>query len=220
MNDQDSELRKGEEESRVRKELRALQKLKAPWYFEAKLRQRLVSERERRSISFSRPLPAYAYSAVGVAAAAIMVYFIVTRPGETTDIIQQPDVQTAPEKSEEPPPSAEPVEAREVIPEQEIPQKRDLQHGPSAPVNEATVESGIDTLPGEERTAAEAQTIRLKDDDSQDTGMEVEFTLPAPMLELQKPVGTIRIEVDSAQALTIADSVDSLRQHADSLKGE
>jgi hypothetical protein len=221
MTDQDSELDKSEQLNRVRKELSALPRLKAPWYFEAKLRQRLVGERGRRRMSFLRPLPAYAYSAVGVAAAGIIVYFIVAGPGETTDVMPQQDVRTAQEKAEESPPSVEPVEAQKVLPDQELPQKSDLQQGPSAPQSEATIESGIDTLPGGERSAAEAQTIRLQDHDSVDAGLRDELKLPTPALELQKPVGTIRIEVDSpAQTITITDSTDSLRLRADSLRRE
>jgi hypothetical protein len=130
---------------RVSKELKALKKLKAPWYLEAEIQKRLRFREHHRSAGkfLTKPLPAYALSAVAVIALLIAGYSTLFRVGQVQDKMHPvpENAKGSVEQSQVPVPPSSPRPsglAREPLP---IPEKE--QRGPSPPGSDATVPSKV-----------------------------------------------------------------------------
>ena len=127
----------GKSEERLKAELRRLQKVQAPWYFESDLQQKIraiQSGQEKRGW-FSSPVPSFALSALGALMLAAAGYYFFYLPGTmTTDQhgpnekpVEAPSLQT-------PAPGGQPV-----IPEQPPVEMHPLQRGPSPPAEQPRV---------------------------------------------------------------------------------
>lgn len=129
-----------EENDPVRKKLQNLPKSKAPWYFEARLQQRIRGESRPQGNWFTaRPLPALALSAgVFLFVCVAGYYTLIVPPGNDQQIIL-PDS------------SGSPNSIPQTIPEPEKTSPYPVQNaeppagkaGPNAPSTDVTVESGV-----------------------------------------------------------------------------
>jgi len=202
------------EHRHVRRALKDLPKAKAPWFFEAKLQQRLREEKSLTAGSFWRPVPAYVVSAV--------VLFIVGVIGYTSFYIQesldQPvQVSETPAAEPQQQPVSTPASPVATLPPGDAHQEMTPPGpGPSAPSTDVVQESRP-----MERTAASHQQ------ESAETDLPNSQFVPTPSLQelgiQARPVG-LRPEsgpayvYDSVVVLPAArDSIDSLKALIDSL---
>lgn len=203
------------EHRHVRRALKSLPKAKAPWYFEAKLQQRLRTEKSTTAASFWRPMPAYVASAV--------VLFIVGVIGYTSFFIQESldqPAQVSETPTTEPPQQPGPTPASPTVTSpsgvethQEVTMAGP---GPSAPSTSIVQESRP-----MDRTATSHQ------DENAETDVSSTQFVPTPSLQelgvQARPVGlragsSPAYVYDSAVVLPAArDSLDSLKALIDSL---
>ncbi len=129
-----------EDNNPVRKKLRSLPQAKAPWYFEARLQQRIRGGSGRQgSWLFTKPLPALALSAGVFLFVCVAGYYALVAPSAEEQQMQIPEsgsttnsgIQTAPQQEQ----------TTEALEEHGIP--AETKSGPNAPATDVTIESGL-----------------------------------------------------------------------------
>ncbi len=103
----------------LRKELKSLRRIPAPWYFEANLRRKLYELRGRRKGTawIARPLPAYGVSAIGVVGLAFVGYLLFLRPETRQGSVPAIGAPPAPALQSRPAPVPEiPFQQNEAVP--------------------------------------------------------------------------------------------------------
>ncbi len=103
----------------IKRELKSLRRIPAPWYFEANLRRKLYELRGRRKgmAWIARPLPAYGASAIGVVGLAFVGYLLFLRPETHQGSVPGFDAHPAPALQSRPAPSPEiPLQQNETVP--------------------------------------------------------------------------------------------------------
>jgi len=226
--------REGEEKHPVRQYLKDLPKVNAPWYFEAKLQQRL---QRRSTAGFSglvglwRPIPAYAYSVVAVLVLGVVGYyaFLSTDPSQN-EILETPSPGSN-ETRESPKPRASspaPPLTPQVMPPQPEPAIQQIvissgQRGPSVPGTQQVIES-----PALDSQMHEIQMHRMTPSDSiveimLDESTKVEATtihiLPSTIPPAPVSVDTVIPDPDTLNKKH-EDSAASVKAVADSAKEE
>lgn len=175
---------------RVREELGKLKKLKAPWYFESQLQQRIrfAGQHGVKGPFLFRPLPAYALSLVALVSLGIIGYYTLFQSWPAEEAVPEAPLEQVPPAQ---PPAI--VRERPLPPAQQAPAvvidvPEGGRPGPSAPKSEPTVEA------------------RIPEEPRQDTNLRI--------LENLRPVG-----VSSAPSLPFeyVDSVRSPEAHSDTV---
>ena len=214
--------RAGDVEERLKKSLRDLPKLKAPWFFEAELQRRLHegSHRSRARSFLARPVPACALSVFGVAVAGVLAYLMMVRTPEIEPFIIEVPVERTELSPNQPhveqPASPQKQEHGESNPMVVEPSGR----GPSSGNVGATIESKIeqDHSPAAGSGTRSISEPQLETSTSQEA-VPTTISRPAYQPHAPKPVGVISTAFDSTSwQQALRDSLDTLKIHADSLK--
>ena len=204
---------------RLKRELKALPRMKAPWFLEAELQRRLrEGTGQSRTTGFlARPIPAYALSALGVVAVGFLAYVF---------LVQQPAVE--PMKTESP------RQVDEVSPDQSVLQQAPASsqklhadpapamiespgRGPSSSSADAVIEAKIQ--PHQSSAAGQSDSELQFAAPGESGGQENLGLLPSQVLAPQNSGARVTGLLDSlASHHSSKDSLDSLRHRADSLK--
>jgi len=202
------------EGGRVRKELQNLRKVKAPWYFDAELQQRLAGLGERRSGAgmFFRPIPAYAVSIVSILALGIIGYYTILGPvGQGDGVPVTDSVGTGmDQKGAERPRRFEPRIQPIPPPPQEgsSPSLGQPAGGPSAAESGRVIESGV----------LERQSLHGGQEEGDSSSKQL---VNEPTVGKQESLAVTRAHFDTLRSIaTPSDSVDSIHVRPDSLHGK
>ena len=210
--------REGDVEERLTKRLRELQKLKAPWFFEAELQRRLHEGTTHASSwrFFARPIPAYALSVLGIVLIGVVGYFMMVRTPQVEPFIIEVPIETN-EAVTDQPTSEPPQQLRSQANEEPHPMNVGPSgRGPSSGTLGSTIEAKIE----ENRANSDAHPV---------SESEFEIALPQdannptvtnPLYDsgLQRATGATSNSFDSLKwHQTSRDSLDSLKRQADTL---
>jgi hypothetical protein len=215
---------KKSEGGRVREELRNLRRVKAPWYFEAELQQRLrmAEKRPRRQWS---PIPAYALSTIAVIAIGVIGYYMILLPltanQETPKIegIGQSETRSPvpPREIQQSTPSAV-MSQSEQGGEQPAYGSEEIRSGPSQQQADRIIEAPVmhptryDAHIPEYEENIHSPSFEL---DHQTTTKK---DIVVPSLESEPLQHILHVVPDSAVRRVVADSTDSLHVQADSVQ--
>lgn len=215
MSDTENHHREDEEHRKVREVLKGLPGKKAPWFFEARLQQRLQEERNAGKSRgwLTTPAPAYALSAVTAAVLVIVGYYTLylpfTRGDEGTGVpeqmIESGEGITRPspgESNASPPPSRRTTEVF-------TPAEKTTK-GPSSVSTEPAIEAPV--MKRESTSGAE-----MKSQDSQHDALQHVELPVTPARAVETPVGTIHMRLDSLAGSAGRDSIDTLQSRRDSV---
>jgi hypothetical protein len=146
-----------DDHNRVRRQLRSLRKVKAPWYFESDLRRRLSGTREARRAPAGLPVPAYAMTFLIIIGVGVLAYYLVLQVqedilvapphGDTTRV--ETKVPVAPAQQENPPPPPTEQRSERTVARQPAATSQPERSGPSQP-GDVHIEAGITDTPGVE----------------------------------------------------------------------
>lgn len=211
----------GDAEEGLKKGLRDLPKLKAPWFFEAELQRRLHEGSHRSPLrSFVvRPVPAYALSVFGVAVAGVLAYFMMVRTPEI-----EPFILEVPVEKNEFSPDQLPVDQHALPQKQEQGESNAMVvdpsgRGPSSGNVGSTIESKI----AQDNSAASDSGIRSISEPQFELSTSQGTTptmIGSPVYQSNalKPVGVISSAFDSSNWHRASrDSLDTLKTQADSV---
>jgi len=126
----------GKSEERLKEELRRLEKVQAPWYFESDLQQKIraiQSGQEKRGW-FSSPIPSFALSALGALMLAAAGYYFLYLPGTMTTEQHIPALNEKPVEAA--PLQAPPPGGQAATQEQPPGEMHPSQRGPSPPAEQ------------------------------------------------------------------------------------
>jgi len=216
MSERKSKLGEVEEGGKIRKGLKDLRRVKAPWYFDAELQRRLADSDEGHTSTrfFVRPIPAYALSFVSVMALGVVGYYVLLRPFEQGDatLPARDSIAVTTQHQEEgrlqrferrPQPIQPPTQESSTI---SLNQQR---QGPSAPPNDQVIESGVIEIPAALDGNSGEQNIQQPPEGN-----------PVPMGAAQQVIETSRSALDTLRSVPAPkDTVDSTHVRPDSLGG-
>jgi len=201
------------ERDRLGEALRGLEKLKAPWYFDAQLQQRLNEFRHRKSLILRRPalLPAYALSVLTLVVAGTIGYYTLIQPGISPESPAPGSADSL--QIQQPPSFDQQKETRRRPPEDLlIIGTEQKQRGPAAPGGDASSEPKLPVPPSGAVEEGASEAIRAAE--------AVEETETRPPLHIHEDTSavqdTLRQVADSV--LPATDSTRLQRMEKDSLQ--
>lgn len=203
-------------EDRLKHELRSLPKMKAPWFFEAELQRRLREGAGEWSLSrwVARPVPAYAFSMLGIVAVGVFAYLFMIQTPATDQMRKETsvglkDAATSSEQIVQPTPYPVPQTQQELQPAiNESPGR-----GPSTGSADALIEARIET---DRLPTPRSRTKVVELAPSQDVDVR-EGIGPAAPQQMQRSANGLSYRLDSMTHRAAKDSLDSLKNQLDSL---
>jgi hypothetical protein len=210
----------GDSEERLKRELKNLRRVKAPSSFESELQQRLRGEVQGPARWLAKPIPAYALSAIAVAALGVIGFYFLFRPAATLDN-QSTGIQgSGAESTRSLKHDIEPLHQQPAQSEQIIAPAEPARKGPAPSGTEAIIESKVgdrqpDTSNSMKQGPAQPE-IEFRYPQEASSQSEQGRVIPPPSVGVRKPAGVMAVG-DSLNGKQVT-TTDSLKVRTDSLK--